>query len=81
MSGDGGIIDRTAGGGLRYKPKAGEWVTIAQPDPPLLRLGRDHATGKIHAEYDPANLTEAALALMAEITRLQAGQRAGHWFD
>lgn len=42
-----------------------------QVSPPLLRLGIN-SEGKMHAQYDPEKLTEAALALMAEVARLQA---------
>ncbi|WP_284984306.1 hypothetical protein [Arthrobacter sp. efr-133-TYG-118] len=42
------------------------------PAGPVLRF-RVNAEGKMDAEYDPAKLTEAALALMAEVARIQGG--------
>lgn len=52
----------------------GKPFRLPEPKPPILHLGVNE-DGKMHAEYDPENLTEAALALMAEVTRLQ-GARA-----
>ena len=45
-------------------------LNLASPQEPLLVLKRD-ADGKVHAEYDPNNLTAAAQALIDEVTRLQ----------
>ena len=46
-------------------------VLIQSPDKPKLRLFVN-ADGKVDAEYDPEDLTEAALLLVAELRRVEA---------
>ena len=45
-------------------------LSLAFPSEPLLVLKRN-ADGKVHAEYDPDKVTEAAQALIDEVARIQ----------
>jgi len=60
----------TGGSLVATDPTRALTLTLAFPSEPLLVLKRN-ADGKVHAEYDPDKVTEAAQALIDEVARIQ----------